>query len=80
MGVDIFHFIDHNLPTDTAENFVKEFKKRINSKNIEYIEDEEVCFGLGNTDKNKWYINYYSNKQKNFIVIDVYFHDDNNEI
>lgn len=29
MGVDILHFVDHDLPTDCAESFLAEFNKRV---------------------------------------------------
>ena len=42
MGVDIFYFANHDLPTDSAENFVKEFSKRVNG-NVELYDWSHDC-------------------------------------
>ena len=55
MGVDIYRYVDHDLPTDNIESFVSEFKKRVNSENI-VLENVECVPDWENKKDDVWYI------------------------
>lgn len=50
MGVDIFYHVNHDLPTDSSEVFLKEFSKRVNN-NFEIYNWSHPC-----EEKDKEYI------------------------
>ena len=55
MGVDIYRYLDHDLPTDNIESFVNELKKRVNSENI-VLETVECVPEWENKKDDVWYI------------------------
>lgn len=63
MGVDIFYFVDHDLPTDSAENFMKEFSKRVNG-NVEVYDWSHEC---DECDKEYWRLTEYSSEGEKVI-------------
>ena len=58
MGVDICYFLDHDLPTDNAENFLKEFRKRVKGKKVILHDCDKQYWCDVEQEKNAWYIKY----------------------
>jgi len=66
MGVDICHYVDHDLPTDNIEAFVREFKKRVKSDNVVIQTEEEFCYDFDDIHDNIWYV--YQENQETILV------------
>ena len=58
MGVDICYFLDHDLPTDNAKDFLKEFKKRVKGKKVILHDCEKQYWCNVEQENNVWYIKY----------------------
>ena len=67
MGIDICHYADHDLQTESVESFVNELKKRVNSEKIIVTIGEDYNSTLLNEENDVWHI-YYQDENN----IDVY--------
>lgn len=79
MGVDILYFLNHDLKTDTAENFLVDFKSRINGKDVILYDCEKQSWTDNEPKNGVWYILYNKSFESNFNSnkLDLFYKDDN---
>ena len=79
MGVDILYFLNHDLKTDNAENFLADFKARISGKDVILHDCEKQSWSDTEPTKGAWYILYNESFESNFDsnMLDLYYKDDN---
>lgn len=68
MGIDILHFMDHDLPMDDFHQFYKEFDNRVKGKAVVLEEYDRVGpnyedFSTNNFPSLMWYLKRYSDSE-----------------
>lgn len=83
MGVDILYFIDHDLPTDNADVFLTEFRKRAGKNKVVLYDDNNndnnQNEGDENPKKNTWKIIFNGTFEKSlsdFGRISIFYEDE----
>lgn len=66
MSIDICHYVDHDLPTESVDSFVNGLKNRVNSEKIIVKNGDDYHYTLSNVENDVWYIYY---KDENNIQV-----------